>query len=70
LIEVSSRAFDLNLLPVLVAIHEHGSVTSAAQHLGMSQSAVSTALARLRQKYGDPLFQRGTRNEGDGAHAR
>ena len=24
----------------------------------MSQSAVSTALARLRQKYGDPLFQR------------
>ncbi len=53
-----SRDFDLNLLPVLVAIHEHGSVTAAAQHLGMSQSAVSTALARLRQKYGDPLFQR------------
>jgi len=53
-----SRSFDLNLLPVLVAIHEHGSVTEAAQHLGMSQSAVSTALARLRQKYGDPLFQR------------
>lgn len=53
-----SRAFDLNLLPVLVAIHEHGSVTAAALHLGMSQSAVSTTLAKLRQKYGDPLFHR------------
>jgi DNA-binding transcriptional LysR family regulator len=52
------RAFDLNLLPVLVAIHEHGSVTAAAQHLGMSQPSVSTALAKLRQKYGDPLFHR------------
>jgi DNA-binding transcriptional LysR family regulator len=52
------RSFDLNLLPVLVAIHEHGSVTSAAQHLGMSQPAVSTALSKLRHKYGDPLFHR------------
>jgi hypothetical protein len=46
-----ARKFDLNLLPVLVAIHEHGSVSVAAQHLGMSQSAVSTALAKLRIKY-------------------
>jgi DNA-binding transcriptional LysR family regulator len=53
-----ARTFDLNLLPVLVAIHEHGSVTAAAQHLGISQPAVSTALAKLRQKYGDPLFHR------------
>jgi DNA-binding transcriptional LysR family regulator len=53
-----ARAFDLNLLPVLVAIHEHGSVTAAAQHLGMSQPSVSTALAKLRQRYGDPLFHR------------
>jgi len=52
------RAFDLNLLPVLVAIHEHGSVTAAAQHLGISQPAVSTALAKLRQQYCDPLFHR------------
>ena len=52
------RAFDLNLLPVLVAIYDHGSVTTAAQRLGMSQSAVSTALAKLREKYGDPLFHR------------
>ncbi len=52
------RQFDLNLLPVLVAIHEHRSVSLAAQHLGMSQSAVSTALAKLRLKYADPLFHR------------
>lgn len=52
------RAFDLNLLPVLVAIHEHGSVTAAAQHLGMSQPSVSIALSKLRQRYGDPLFHR------------
>jgi DNA-binding transcriptional LysR family regulator len=53
-----ARDFDLNLLPVLVAIHEHGSVTAAAQHLGISQPAVSSALTKLREKYGDPLFHR------------
>ena len=53
-----SRAFDLNLLPVLVAIHEHGSVSAAARHLGVSQPTVSSALAKLREKYGDPLFHR------------
>jgi DNA-binding transcriptional LysR family regulator len=53
-----ARTFDLNLLPVLVAIHEHGSVTAAARHLGISQPAVSSALSKLRQKYGDPLFHR------------
>src|SRR5690348_12356480 len=53
-----ARSFDLNLLPVLVAIHEHGSVTAAAQHLGISQPAVSTALAKSRHQYGDPLFHR------------
>jgi len=53
-----ARSFDLNLLPVLVAIHENGSVSAAAQHLGMSQPSVSNALAKLRQRYGDPLFHR------------
>jgi DNA-binding transcriptional LysR family regulator len=52
------RGFDLNLLPVLVAIHEHGSVSAAAQYLGISQPAVSSALAKLRQRYDDPLFHR------------
>src|SRR5436305_10643128 len=53
-----TRSFDLNLLPVLVTVYEHGSVTAAAAHLGMSQSAISTALAKLRLTYGDPLFHR------------
>jgi DNA-binding transcriptional LysR family regulator len=53
-----TRPLDLNLLKVLVAVFEHGSVSRAAQRLGMSQSAVSTALSRLRRAYGDPLFNR------------
>src|SRR3982751_3044808 len=57
-IVLAGKTFDLNLLPVLVAIHEHGSVSAAAQRLGLSQPRVSTALAKLRHKYGDPLFHR------------
>lgn len=53
-----ARNFDLNLLPVLVKIYEHGSVSGAAADLGMSQSAISGALAKLREVYGDPLFHR------------
>ncbi len=41
-----TRSFDLNLLPVLVTIYDHGSVSAAAEHLGLSQSAVSAALSR------------------------
>ncbi len=52
------RSFDLNLLPFLAAIYDQGSVSAAARHLGMSQSTVSTALSRLREKYRDPLFHR------------
>jgi DNA-binding transcriptional LysR family regulator len=53
-----TRSFDLNLLPVLIKIYEHGSVSAAAARLGMSQSGISGALAKLRQIYGDPLFHR------------
>jgi DNA-binding transcriptional LysR family regulator len=53
-----ARSFDLNLLRVLVKIYEHESVSAAAAQLGMSQSAVSGALAKLRQNYSDPLFHR------------
>jgi DNA-binding transcriptional LysR family regulator len=55
---MSQRTFDLNLLPVLVAIYDQGSVSGAARRLGTSQSAVSAALAKLREKFGDPLFVR------------
>lgn len=50
--------FDLNLLSVVVALDETRSVTRAAQNLGMSQPGVSTALARLRRHFGDPMFVR------------
>jgi DNA-binding transcriptional LysR family regulator len=53
-----ARSIDLNLLSVLVTVFEQGSVSRAATRLGMSQSAVSTALARLRGVYADPLFNR------------
>ena len=52
------RSFDLNLLPVLVRIYDHGSVSAAAAQLGMSQSAISAVLAKLRLRYSDPLFHR------------
>lgn len=50
--------FDLNLLRVLVALDGSRSVTRAADALDMSQSGFSTALARLRQQFGDALFVR------------
>ncbi|MDQ5848966.1 MAG: LysR family transcriptional regulator [Pseudomonadota bacterium] len=49
---------DLNLLRVFDAVlHERG-VTPAAVRLGLTQPAVSNALARLRAVFGDALFVR------------
>jgi DNA-binding transcriptional LysR family regulator len=50
---------DLNLLVVFRAVAETGSVSAAADHLALSQPAVSHALNRLRQALSDPLFVRG-----------
>ena len=52
------KKFDLNLLAVAAAIEETRSVTRAAQLLGLSQPGLSTALARLRLQFGDPMFVR------------
>jgi len=49
---------DLNLFVVLDAICAEGSITRAADRLHLTQPAVSHALARLRDVYGDPLFVR------------
>jgi DNA-binding transcriptional LysR family regulator len=49
---------DLNLLKVFEALHDEGSASRAAILLGVTQSAVSAALSRLRVLYGDPLFLR------------
>ena len=51
---------DLNLLRVMQVVDHEGSVTRAARRLGLSQPAVSNALARLRRSLGDPLFVRST----------
>ena len=50
--------YDLNLLPIFVALMEERSVTRAAGRLGMTQPALSNALARLRTTLQDPLFIR------------
>jgi DNA-binding transcriptional LysR family regulator len=52
------RNLDLNLLQTFHAVHAAGSVSRAAERLGLSQPTVSHALARLRALYGDPLFVR------------
>src|SRR5438477_1302518 len=49
---------DLNLLRVFDAVLRERGVTAAAGRLGLTQPAVSNALARLRQLLGDPLFVR------------
>ncbi|MGQ7844686.1 LysR family transcriptional regulator [Granulosicoccus sp. 3-233] len=45
-------------LRLLLAIHESGSLTRAAQRLDMNQSTVSYWLEQLRRKFDDPLFTR------------
>ena len=52
---------DLNLLFTLDALLAEGSVAGAARRLGLSPSAMSRALARLRQTTGDPLLVRAGR---------
>lgn len=52
------RGLDLNLLVVLDALAEERSVRRAAVRLGLSQSATSHALARLRAHLGDALLVR------------
>lgn len=49
---------DLNLLRLLLAVYDTGSVTAAAAQLKLSQPTASAALARLRHSFGDPLFIR------------
>jgi DNA-binding transcriptional LysR family regulator len=51
-------AFDLNLLVVFEVLLDERNVTRAARRLGLSQSAVSNALARLREALDDPVLVR------------
>lgn len=52
------RNIDLNLLVILDALIAERSVSRAAHRLGLTQSAVSHALRRLRALFGDELLMR------------
>ena len=53
---IDQSNLDTRSLEVFLAVLGENSVSRAAEHLGMSQSAVSHTLERLRQALGDPLF--------------
>lgn len=50
------RGIDTNLILPLRALLLHQSVTRAAKEVGLGQSSMSHALARLRAHFGDPLL--------------
>mgnify|MGYP001435163242 CR=1 FL=1 len=51
-------SFDLNLFVIMNSIYTEGSLTKAAEVVGITQPAVSNALSRLRDKFEDELFVR------------
>lgn len=53
------RSVDLNLLVILDALLDEVHVSRAAERVGLSQSAASSALERCRQLFGDRLLERG-----------
>jgi DNA-binding transcriptional LysR family regulator len=54
--DIDHLDLDGHALRLLLTVHEEGSITRAAQRLGLTQSAVSHGLDRLRAIVGDPLF--------------
>lgn len=54
--KIDGSGLDERLLQLLVAVVDAGSITGAAQQLGVTQSAVSHLLDKLRAITGDPLF--------------
>lgn len=56
--ETKIRRLDFTLLLVFRALIRHRRTTVAAEQLGLSQSAVSHALSRLRDLFEEPLFLR------------
>jgi DNA-binding transcriptional LysR family regulator len=53
---MTRRRLDLNLLVIFDAIYRARNLTAAGEALGLSQPAMSHALARLREMFNDPLF--------------
>jgi DNA-binding transcriptional LysR family regulator len=56
--DVNIAGLDLNLVPALEALLRRRNVTRAADDVGLSQPAMSRALARLRALQNDPLLVR------------
>lgn len=54
-----TQGLDLNLLVALETLVEERNVTKAAARLGLTQSAMSHKLRRLREELGDPLLVQG-----------
>ncbi|MGJ7545734.1 LysR family transcriptional regulator [Variovorax sp. LT1R16] len=60
---------DLDWLAVFDAVYKTGSVSKAAEHLGLAQAAASTMLNKLREHFGDRLFTRTARGMQPTPHA-
>ncbi|MBT2532988.1 LysR family transcriptional regulator [Arthrobacter sp. ISL-48] len=56
--KIDAGPLSLRQLDVFVAVIDEGGFSAAADHLGMSQSAVSHALAALERAFGAPLIVR------------
>jgi LysR family transcriptional activator of mexEF-oprN operon len=56
--QINIADVDLNLLKTFEALHDESSASRAALRLGVTQSAISAGLRRLRELYGDQLFVR------------
>ncbi len=52
------KTVDLRLLRVFDAIYRTGSVSKAADEIGLTQPSLSIALGKLRRHFDDPLFVR------------
>ena len=67
--EIDHLDLDGRALALFLAVLEEGSVTAAATRLGLTQSAVSHGLQKLRRIVGDPLFAKSGRGIMATAHA-
>jgi DNA-binding transcriptional LysR family regulator len=67
--KIDHLALDGYALELFLAVLEEGSVTAAATRLGLTQSAVSHGLNKLRRIVGDPLFAKSGRGIVATAHA-
>ncbi len=57
------RSIDLNLLVIFDALMAEGSITGAARKVGITPSAMSHALHRLRDTFRDELLDRARSRE-------